>query len=144
MYVFHCHPLKSSHPHLLPLSPKVCSRNLERRHQQSRVQGSKGACILWVIRRRRRATRPGQRPGPGTWCCAPAREGDALAQPCGPASSPAPWPWVTSQPGEEHRHPGLEGGVVSGGDLAEGVRGPGPLSILAEARNQGLLCLALL
>ena len=25
IYMFQCYPLKSSHPHLLPLSPKVCS-----------------------------------------------------------------------------------------------------------------------
>ena len=28
MYMFQCYSLKSSHPHLLPLSPKVCSLHL--------------------------------------------------------------------------------------------------------------------
>ena len=28
IYVFQCYSLKSSHPHLLPLSPKVCSLHL--------------------------------------------------------------------------------------------------------------------
>ena len=28
MYLFQCYSLKSSHPHLLPLSPKVCSLRL--------------------------------------------------------------------------------------------------------------------
>lgn len=34
--------------------------------------------------------------------------------------------------------------VVSRGDLAKGARGPGPLPVLAAARNQGPLCLMLL